>query len=311
MSHLPLPVVRDHGTGSRVKQILVALLLVCAPVTPCGATDGMITDGTITIVYEEPLRGRAQHVRAIYPVIKGELEETIGWSIDFVPVVALFKNGSSFRNMAGSDLVAAFAVPEKLLIVMDHSRVTRDPFKFDVIFKHELCHLLLHRYIDGRRLPRWLDEGVAQWVSDGMADIVMHERHSVLNRVVLSRGFIWLRDLERGFPREQEPMTLAYEESKSVVEYINGTYGVEGTLEILRHLKEGHTIEDAIEGGLSLTFDELETAWHGYLKQKITWFTYMSYHFYEILFALAAMLTVYGFVRLIRKKRAYRDDDGL
>jgi len=289
---------------------LMILFIVFPDTLHCG-DHGIIRNNYVTILFEKPLKGRAVEIAGIYPEIVAELEKTIGWNLNFTPTLLLFKESKSFQRMAGTDLVAAFAVPQKLLIVIDNSRMNRDPFKFEVILKHELCHLLLHHYIDDGRLPRWLDEGVAQWVSNGMSEIIRSSKRSILNRVVLSDRYIRIRDLEDGFPREWEPLTLAYEESKSLVDYINGEYGVERTLMILQHLKDGDEIEGAIEKSLSISLDELEARWHAYLKKRITWFTYLSYNMYEILFALTAMIAIYGFVRLITKKRAYRDEDGL
>jgi len=295
------------------KKIIFSLLVLFAllPGTLHSAANGIIRNNHLNIFFEDPLRGRAEDIVEIYPDIREELEDTIGWKIDFIPTVLLFKNSESFRQMAGTDFVAAFAVPEKLLIVIDFSRMSQDPFKYEVILKHELCHLLLHYNIEEGRLPRWLDEGVAQWVSDGMAEVIRSSKHSILNRVVLSNRYIDLRDLRDGFPGGRETMTLAYEESKSLVDYINSEYGVENTLMILQHLKDGDGIERAIEKSLSLTLYGLEEQWHLYLKKRINWFTYVSYNMYEILFALTALLAIYGFVRLIRKKRAYRDEDDL
>ena len=39
-------------------------------------------------------------------------------------------------------------------------------------------------------------------------------------------------------------------------------------------------------------------------EMKMTWFTYLSYYLYEILFVLMALITVCAFIRLrIKKKR--------
>lgn len=296
--------------GKKIVISLMFLFIIFSDTLYC-SDQGIVRNDYVTILFEKPLKGRAEEIRCVYPEIVADLEKTIGWNLNFVPTILLFKESKSFQQMAGTDLVAAFAVPQRLLIFIDYSKMNRDPFKFEVILKHELCHLLLHYYIDEGHLPRWLDEGVAQWVSNGMAEIIRSSERSILNRVVLSNRYISLEDLKDSFPDEWEPLTLAYEESKSLVDYINGVYGVESTLMILNCLKDGKGIEEAIEKSLSLSLDGLEAQWHGHLKKRITWFTYLSYNMYEILFALTALIAVFGFVRLIRKKRAYRDEDGL
>ncbi|MDY6844602.1 MAG: hypothetical protein SVW57_10975, partial [Thermodesulfobacteriota bacterium] len=46
-----------------------------------------------------------------------------------------------------------------------------------------------------------------------------------------------------------------------------------------------------------------------HLQQKITWFTYLINNLYEILFFLAALITIFGFIRRLKKRKAYDDDE--
>ena len=78
---------------------------------------------------------------------------------------------------------------------------------------------------------------------------------------------------------------------------------------ILKHLKEGNEMDVAVLKALSISFDELEGEWHNHLKKSITWFTYLSNNLYEILFFLAALIMIYGFIRRLRIKRAYMDEE--
>lgn len=45
------------------------------------------------------------------------------------------------------------------------------------------------------------------------------------------------------------------------------------------------------------------------MRKKTTWFTYFTIHVYEILFFLGAVVVIVGFVRLLIKKRTYKDFD--
>ena len=38
-------------------------------------------------------------------------------------------------------------------------------------------------------------------------------------------------------------------------------------------------------------------------------FTYLSYHLYEILFAVMALISVYAFIKVMMKKRAYKREE--
>jgi hypothetical protein len=247
----------------------------------------------------------ALEVTKIFPKIKTDLEHTFGWSFNLKPSVLLIKDGEEFQRMAESPLTVAFAVPGRNLIVIDHSRVNINPFNLEIIMKHELCHLLLHHHVKDILLPRWLDEGVSQWASDGMADIVLSEKRSALNRAILRGSLIPFKALEHGFPRDKESLSLAYEESKSFVTFIVSMFGRKGILSVLEYMRKGEDVDTAILKGLSVSFAELEEKWRHSINQRVTWFTYLAYHIYEILFVLAALITVYAFIRAFIRKRSY------
>ena len=80
-------------------------------------------------------------------------------------------------------------------------------------------------------------------------------------------------------------------------------------LEVLNNLRYGDDVDAAIQKAFKTPLQELEINWHKQLGTRITWVTYLSNNLYDILFFLAALITVVGFIRLLMKKRNYKDDD--
>ncbi|VAX32275.1 hypothetical protein MNBD_NITROSPIRAE02-1385 [hydrothermal vent metagenome] len=298
------------GTGNIVLFSLFAILIILySPLYAEQIELGIIGNSEIIVQFEKPLKNAAKEVENIYPGIKTGLEKTIGWRVTFRPTVVLIKDSKTFRKMAGNNQFVAFAVPRKNLIVIDYSKMKTHPFTLEITLRHELCHLLLHHYIRKENLPRWLDEGISQWVSGGIAEIIMDTKRSPLKDATLSGRFIPISALAEGFPKDKKSLLLAYEESKSIVEYMGREYGSKGVLEVLNNLKNGDGVDAAIQKALKIPVQELEIRWHKQLEKRITWVTYLSGNLYEILFFLAALITVVGFIRLLLKKRNYKDDD--
>ena len=262
----------------------------------------------VIVRFQEPLGNAAQEIAQIYLPTKKSLEKKLGWKLGTRPTIFLMKDSNMFQKATGSNLIAAFAVPRKNLIVIDYPRMKIYPFTLGSTLKHELCHLLLHHHIKADLLPKWLDEGVAQWVSDGMAEVMIDRKHSVLNEAILSGRHLPLRLLSDSFPEEKTFLLLAYEESKSFVEYIRDNYGDQGIQKILKNLKNGDSINEAIHQTLTISFEELEQKWLKSLKRKVTWFSYLSSNLYEILFFIAALITIIGFIKILIKKRSYKDE---
>ena len=259
----------------------------------------------LVVVYDAGLEQTAQQALAAYSVIKPELERSFQWRLDFRPTLVLLNDRKRFRQMAGHELVVAYALPKKKVVVIDHSKMNTSPFTLQTTFKHELCHLLLHHYIKDDNLPRWLDEGICQWASDGLADIIMDAKRDFLPAAILSDTDFDLEKLQHQFPRDKNGLILAYEQSKSVLEYLNREYGSQAILDFLKLLQQGYDLKSAFEIRFAISFEAFEYRWRAHLKKNINWFTYLSIHLYEILFVSAALLTVFGFIRKIIRRRAY------
>jgi len=288
----------------------LSILFLLATVSIGSAAEQKILDtGELAVVYDTGLDRTARQALAVYSDIKEELETSFQWRLDFRPTLVLINDKNRFRQMAGHELVVAYALPKKKVVVIDNSKMNVSPFTLQTTFKHELCHLLLHHKISDDNLPRWLDEGICQWASDGLADIIMDTKRDLLPAAVLSDSDFDLEALRHRFPRDRNALILAYEQSKSVVEYMNRAYGSQGILDFLRLLQQGYDPGSAFEIRFETSFDEFQYRWRAHLKKNINWFTYLSIHLYEILFVSAALLTIFGFVRKILRHRAYSSQE--
>jgi hypothetical protein len=218
------------------------------------------------------------------------------------------KKSEGFQRIARNKLFVALASPEKNLIIIDNSRVNILPFSLHVTLKHELCHLLLHHHINDDNLAKWLDEGICQWVSDGLGEIFIEKNWSGLDAAILTGREFQLDRLTKKFPQEDALLMLAYEQSKSVVAYIDRHYSKSALLNILGHLKNGVTIDAAIQKSLDLSIDQLQEEWRNHLEGTPRWLVYLANNIYAILFFLAALLVVLGFIRQLMRKRAWQNE---
>ena len=263
----------------------------------------------LTVLYPPSLEAAAVEAVELYPSVRKSLEESLRWRIDFEPTLILIKGRRPFVQMAGSDLFVAYAVPERQLMVIDYSKMMAHPYSIEVTMKHELCHLLLHRHIDRKNLPKWLDEGVAQWVSGGLAEIIMRRKGYALKRATLTGRYLSWEALRDRFPGERDALILAYEQSESLVAYIVTHFGLNGLNELLDHLHRGSHLDMAVAEALFTSMDRLEAAWQRDLGRGFTLFSMLINHLYEILFFLAALMAVFGFIRYLMKKKAYDAPD--
>ena len=126
--------------------------------------------------------------------------------------------------------------------------------------------------------------------------------------VAIARHSIPLRHLAHSFPEEGDALFLAYEESRRFVEYLAATYGKEGLLGILGHLGDGDDIDLAFSKTLAKSPDTVEEEWLESIRGKGLWLIWISRHLYDILFFIAALLTIAASVVAALRRRRYAED---
>lgn len=250
----------------RALKIVICFLLLTYPV---GAFELETYRGPeITVRYQRPLIEPAKRVGSYYHRARTEIEKKLGWRLRSDPHVVLLGDTDAFQEMARNTLVTALAIPERKLIVIDYSHMDKIPHDLEDTLKHELSHILLHERIDSSVLPKWLDEGVSQWASGGVADILQSEEKDILRQAVLSGRLIPLTEIRLNFPEDHRGIKLAYEQSRSFVEFFVKQYGEEKLRFILQGLENQKTIDQAVYDVLGVRFDTLEQLWKKGLSRE-------------------------------------------
>lgn len=268
-----------------------------------------IKSKNVIVRFEEGLNRAAEEVLESIPSIQNELNLKLGLSSALPAVIVLYKNSRSFRQTANSDMISAFAIPGRKLIVINYSKALLHPLNIKMIVMHEMCHLILGHHIPRSNLPKWLNEGISQWVSGGASEIISPASINTLKMAFISGNTLPFVRLSKTFPSDRNSFVLSYEQSRSIVEYIEETYGDGSVQKIIFKLASGTEFNETIGEELSIDFTTLEREWKEKMTLRYTWITYLSNNIYWILFVAGALLTVFAFIRLRKRIRDYKDDD--
>lgn len=258
------------------------------------------------VVGGESDRMWVDHLHGVYPIIRAELEDALGWPMLSQPRVLLVDDADRFEGMTGNPLIAAFAIPSQQLVAIHLSPDTRQVYTLNQIFRHELCHLLLHDHVPEERLPRWLDEGVCQWLSGSLGEILASHAVAAAEMNVALRP-IPIERLDRRFPQEKNALLLSYEVSRRFVEHLVASYGRNSLLGILQELKEGSVVDEAVSRTLGKPLSILYDEWLEEMRGARWWLLWVSRNLDGLLFLAAALLTVVAFVRIMVRKRFHRE----
>ena len=135
------------------------------------------------------------------------------------------------------------------------------------VLDHEIAHVLLGQAFGARRVPRWLQEGVAQLVAREYTPQVTDR----IGQGMFGDNLIPLDSLTRGFPDDPIQARLAYAQSADLVAYINNQAGPEAMGVLIREMASGRPFGAALKVATGMTSDELETAWLARLDTSMLW----------------------------------------
>ena len=129
----------------------------------------------------------------------------------------------------------------------------------DVLITHELTHLVFDTAIDNpyHSPPRWLNEGLAVYLSDGYGP---GDRVAV-ESAARTGDLIPLVGLGGLFPTTRDRFTLAYAESVSAVSFFIDTFGQDELVALIRGYAEGITDDEAFSRSTGADLAAFDGAW--------------------------------------------------
>ena len=133
-----------------------------------------------------------------------------------------------------------------------------DPYNQTVI-AHELTHLVFHHAVDNpyHGVPRWLDEGVAVYESEGYTS----QWQTYVNAAVAGNSLIPLDGLAGLFPSVQAGFYLAYGESVAAVDFFIRTYGEPKFWDLVKSYANGVSDDEAFTAATGADVEAFNAAW--------------------------------------------------
>jgi len=143
------------------------------------------------------------------------------------------------------------------------------PTNWESVLWHEFTHVITLN-ATANKMPRWLSEGISVY-EERQRNSAWGERMNHAYRQLIADGELTpIRDLSGAFLAPKTPLHLmfAYFESSLVVEHIVATYGFDAIRQVLADLRDGVTMNDALDRRVA-PLDELQTGFDSYVQQQL------------------------------------------
>ncbi len=137
-------------------------------------------------------------------------------------------------------------------------------------FPHELTHILFHLFADKKRMPLWLEEGMAQFEEED--DQAIYRRKRLIKWSIKENNYIRLGDLFNMQVVPEDNVELFYAESATLVDHLitdnlRTSYG-----KFVTYLKNGESAESALAKSYQWKYkngiSDLEAKWKEFVKRK-------------------------------------------
>ena len=124
---------------------------------------------------------------------------------------------------------------------------------------HELTHVLVGHLTFSclGDVPTWLNEGLAVYSEGELDQASQHQ----LEAAIRDDTLLTIRSLSSGFSEVSDKAYLSYSESYSITKFLIETYGQDKMTSLLVALRDGLTIDEALQQTYGFRVDGLEDTW--------------------------------------------------
>ncbi len=217
----------------------------------------------------------ASEVKVILKSSYQKISDFLEDSLTDVVSVYVADTEEEFRLILGSNFPewgVGCAIPTRNLIILKSPLRFKYYRPFSQVVTHELAHIFLGRLSQGKRIPRWLDEGFAMYQSQEWRI----GQDVAVARAVLTGSVLPLSQIESVNAFRESKAQLAYTESFLAVSYLYREYG-EGTIkELVTHLANGTSIDLAFMRTIGSNYLFFQLEFEKYIKAKYNWVSFFG-----------------------------------
>ncbi len=278
---------------SLARFLLLALLLLPLPAQAAPAQ--VHVTGRYSLVLA-PDRASAEEVASLIDRAVPRAAQLTG-ATDLTPIRALVHPDrprfSAATGAARGGRVVGLAVFPSQVIHLDGSGVFASVRR---VVPHEVGHVLVYRAVGPgvARLPRWVNEGIAEYVARSAPAYVDPAAMLALR----GGGTLPLAELDAAFGRE-DTVDTAYAESASLIEFLVARSGQDSIASLLQALRVGEDFPPALAHVTGLTPEAFQAAWGKWVRPRTRPLPDLT----MLLWLAMVVLLFLAFLRMLRERR--------
>jgi hypothetical protein len=226
----------------------------------------VITGGNINLHYYNggASFGQQLHDAAAQALVR--LSQDVGVTTDSPVDIYIYANYTDLQDaiLYAPSWIGGQAFPENNIVIIG---ISPDLLVWGKSTEaHELTHVLVGHLTFSCLgfIPTWLNEGLAMYGQGGVEPAAQTQ----FDQAKAANQLPSLRSLTGQFSAEATRADLSYTEAYSVVDFMIKTYGRDKMTTLLLDLKDGQTMDQALQAVYGFNSDGLENAWRSSIGAK-------------------------------------------
>lgn len=281
-----------------MKSLTLIILTLLAAYQPAGKISSehfdVYFDENAGLTAKMAARAAEEARESAYRVLGIRAQERI--VIRIISADEVFTKRQPGEHVPGWAVGTAYASRNAIFIMQPHG-VKLQYTDVSEVVTHEYVHVAVGNYLEAVDVPRWLDEGLADFVGGGRS----WTAPITLSAASITGRLIPLAALKNYWPRSAEKAELAYAQASDFTAFIEKEYGPGAIKRLLKAAHSTKDLEAAFRYVTGKGVYELEKEWIEKVARHYKWIPILSGGL--TLWAVASVLVVFGFMRKRRVKR--------
>jgi len=257
----------------------------------------MIRHQNFLIKYEITNENLALQVVGLLEQNSNKMEKFYDIDVNTPVSVVIVESLEDFDSYARSSLptwTGAAYLSSQNIILLKNPTWSNPEINFQREFLHELSHLYFHKKFEGKDIPLWYNEGLAEYLSVGSIDL-----HSglVLSNAIWAKSILPFDRIDSLLFFSKQKAELAYAQSLSAILFLYERLGNRENWNYFHQMILEKGWEPAFRENVKMDLIDFEVTWYHYIDDKYRWLFILNA---ENLIWVALLLVLIAGMYLVR-----------
>ena len=178
-----------------------------------------------------------------------------------------------------------------------------DKTEYERLLMHEIVHIFLSEKIGIGKIPLWLNEGTAMYLSQ---ESISWNEGIILGNAIVSGNLLSFSEMDSLLKFGQIKARIAYLESFLAVQFLINRFGEKALLNILGDFSSKLSANEIFLKNIGMDLIDFEIDWYAFVKDKYRWMVWMQFE--NVFWFVLVLIIIVSFISIkLRNRRTIKN----